>query len=107
MSDLALAHVRALDHLLAGGVPGVLNLGTGRGHSVREVLDAVAAAAGRPVPVELAGRRPGDPPELVARADAASVLLGEDLFARSGLGSIVDSALRWHRSDLYDRHFRA
>ena len=107
VSDLALAHVRALDHLLSGGAPGVLNLGTGHGHSVREVLEAVAAAAGRPVPMTVAGRRPGDPPELVARADAARALLGQDLFARSDLGSIIDAALRWHRSDLYDKSFRA
>ena len=107
VADLALAHVRALDHLLAGGAPGVLNLGTGLGHSVREVLAAVAAAAGRPVPMELAGRRPGDPPELVARADAARALLGADMLARSDLATIVETALRWHRSDLYERSFQA
>ena len=66
VSDLAEAHVGALEGLLADAPGGAFNLGTGRGHTVREVLAAVERCVGRPVPVEPAGRRPGDPARLVA-----------------------------------------
>jgi UDP-glucose-4-epimerase GalE len=66
VTDLAEAHVRALDGLLSGGPGGAFNLGTGTGHSVREVLAAVELRLGRPVPIEACGRRPGDPAVLVA-----------------------------------------
>jgi UDP-glucose-4-epimerase GalE len=96
VSDLADAHVRALDLLLGGGPSRKLNLGTGRGHSVRQVLDAVRAVAGRPVPQVAAARRAGDPPELVADPAAAVALLGPELTARSSLARIVETAWAWH-----------
>jgi UDP-arabinose 4-epimerase len=96
VSDLAEAHVRALDRLLAGGPSLKLNLGTGHGYSVREVLDAAAAIAGRPVPHQVAPRRPGDPPELVADPRAAFALLGQDLTRRSDLATIIETAWAWH-----------
>ncbi|MDE1149673.1 MAG: UDP-glucose 4-epimerase GalE [Azospirillaceae bacterium] len=71
VADLASAHVLALKRLLAGGDNLIANLGTGRGHSVREVIDTVATVTGRPVPVRQAGRRPGDPAILVADASYA------------------------------------
>jgi UDP-glucose-4-epimerase GalE len=107
VSDLAEAHVRALRHLLDGGASRVLNLGVGRGYSVREVLDAAARAAGRPVPSVSAPRRPGDPPALVADPTAAQALFGEDLAQRSSLDHIVETAWRWQNSDFYDRVFFA
>src|SRR6185437_12572239 len=64
VEDLAAAHVRALQYLSAGGASATLNLGTGRGHSVREVVAAVERVTGRIVPRREAPRRPGDPPEL-------------------------------------------
>jgi UDP-glucose 4-epimerase len=67
VSDLADAHLAALDRLEGGSV--VYNLGSGAGHSVREVIDAVAAVADRPVPIRIGTRRPGDPPVLVAASD--------------------------------------
>ena len=73
--DLADAHVRALDHLLARGGSLRVNLGAGQGTSVKEVLDAVARAVGRPVPHTLAPRRPGDVAELVADISAARAQL--------------------------------
>ncbi|MEQ8817624.1 MAG: UDP-glucose 4-epimerase GalE [Thalassobaculum sp.] len=76
VSDLADAHVLALRRLLAGGEPLVANLGTGRGASVLAVVDAVRAATGRPVPLRARGRRPGDPPRLVADARLARDALG-------------------------------
>jgi UDP-glucose-4-epimerase GalE len=96
VSDLAAAHVRALDLLLAGAPSAKANLGTGRGHSVREVLDAARAVAGRPVPHRVVGRRPGDPPRLVADPAAAAALLGQDLMANSSLARIMETAWAWH-----------
>lgn len=98
VADLATAHVLALDHLLAGRPSTALNLGTGRGHSVREVLRAVAQATGREVPVRDAPPRPGDPPILVADAARARAVLGW-VPRYSDLDTIVQSAWRWHTRD--------
>ena len=95
VSDLADAHVRALALLLDGGESGRLNLGTGHGYSVRQVLDAAAAVAGQPVPHVTAPRRPGDPAELVADPRAAFLRLGQDLTGRSSLRNIVETAWAW------------
>lgn len=76
VTDLADAHVRALRYLLSGGESVALNLGTGAGHSVREVIAAVERVGGRPVPVREAPRRAGDPPALVADARRARQVLG-------------------------------
>lgn len=96
VSDLAAAHVRALDRLLAGAAPAKLNLGTGQGYSVRQVLEAAGRAAGRPVPHAVAPRRAGDPPELVADPRSAFALFGQDLTRRSSLEEIVATAWAWH-----------
>jgi UDP-arabinose 4-epimerase len=95
VTDLADAHVRALGFLLQGGASGALNLGTGRGHSVRDVIAAVESASGRPVPHEDAPRRAGDPPALVAAPGRAADVLGW-VPEHSALETIVRSALRWH-----------
>ena len=76
VSDLAAAHVLALRRLLDGGENLVANLGTGRGYSVREVIDTVEEVTGRAIPVREAGRRPGDPAVLVAEAGQARRSLG-------------------------------
>ncbi|PYV14056.1 MAG: UDP-glucose 4-epimerase GalE [Acidobacteria bacterium] len=68
VGDLAKAHVLALQHLLKGGQSSALNLGTGRGYSVREVVAAVERISGEPVAVRETARRLGDPPVLVAEA---------------------------------------
>jgi UDP-glucose 4-epimerase/UDP-arabinose 4-epimerase len=68
VSDLAAAHVAALDHLLAGGASNVFNVGTGHGYTVMEVLRATEEVTGMKVPYELAPRRDGDAAELVADA---------------------------------------
>jgi UDP-arabinose 4-epimerase len=92
--DLADAHVRALGHLAGGGDSLALNLGTGSGHSVREVITAVERIAGRPVPYSEAPRRAGDPPELVADpALAVARLEWQPRF--SDLDTIVRTALAW------------
>ncbi len=94
--DLADAHVAALRYLEEGGETISLNLGTGRGHSVREILDMVAEVAGRATPSRISARRPGDPPMLVADAAAARRVLG---FAPrwTEIGPVVSSAWNWHR----------
>lgn len=95
VSDLARAHVSALTALRKGAESQVLNLGTGRGYSVREVLSAVGAALGRSVPHVVAPRREGDPAEVVADARRAMQVL--DWGPReSDLETIVTSAARWH-----------
>lgn len=94
--DLAEAHVAALRHLLAGGASARLNLGTGVGASVRQVISTVAEVLGVSVPYEDAPRRPGDPPALVADARRARQLLGWEA-RMSSLDRIVSDACAWHR----------
>lgn len=95
VSDLAAAHVLALDYLLGGGASSAFNLGTGQGASVYEIIDAVNSTTGRKVAVRRAARRPGDPPVLVASAERARTLLGwSPRF--SDLATIVASAWSWH-----------
>jgi len=94
VSDLARAHVRAIEHLMAGGESLALNLGSGRGLSVREITAAIEAATGRAVPVEDAPRRPGDPPELMADAGLAARLWGFRT-ERSDIADIVRDAAPW------------
>ncbi|MEO0819618.1 MAG: UDP-glucose 4-epimerase GalE [Pseudomonadota bacterium] len=103
VADLADAHVRALRHLLDGGASHALNLGTGRGYSVREVVEAAAEVTGRAVPHKVGPRRAGDPPELVAEPGAALSLFGADLFQRSGLTEILRSTWEWRSSPFYDQ----
>ncbi len=95
VADLADAHWSALSHLSRGGANLRLNLGTGRGHSVREVIAAVEKASGRKVPTREVARRPGDPPALVADARAAASTLGWRP-RHPELATIVEHALRWH-----------
>lgn len=93
--DLAEAHVAALRYLQNGGATTALNLGTGRGHSVREVIEAAARATGRAIPVANGPRRAGDPPVLVADASRAKATLGFDPRWRD-LDAIVASAWAWY-----------
>lgn len=93
--DLGRAHMMALEHLASGGESIALNLGTGKGHSVLAVIRAVEKASGRPVPIRLADRRTGDPPELLADPSLAQRVLGWQPFY-SDLDSIVHSAWKWH-----------
>ncbi|MDP7061532.1 MAG: UDP-glucose 4-epimerase GalE [Planctomycetota bacterium] len=96
VSDLAEAHVLALDHLFDGKPSTVLNLGTGRGYSVLEILKAVEAATGTELNWKAAPRRAGDPAELVADATRAFEVLGWQA-EHSSLENIVETAVNWHR----------
>ena len=96
VQDLAIAHVLALQALEQGEAFRFYNLGSGNGHSVREVLAAVEAVAGVKVPAVVGPRRPGDPPRLVASAEKIRRELG--FRARHpDLRDIVASAVRWRR----------
>jgi UDP-glucose-4-epimerase GalE len=94
VDDLADAHLRSLDYLVAGGSTTAINLGTGTGSSVRQVLAAAERAAGRPVPSEDAPRRAGDPVGLWADNSLAASVLGWK--SRYDLDDIVTSAWAWH-----------
>jgi UDP-arabinose 4-epimerase len=93
--DLADAHVKAVRHLAGGGANAAVNLGTGNGHSVSEVVSMVEAVSGRRVPLSYAPRRAGDPPELVANASRGGSLLGWTP-RHSELRTIVETAWNWH-----------
>ncbi|HZU13271.1 MAG TPA: UDP-glucose 4-epimerase GalE [Chloroflexota bacterium] len=95
--DLASAHVAALDHLAAGGASDVFNVGTGHGHSNRDVIRTVKEISGVDFPVDIAPRRPGDGPELVADAGKLRHALGWEP-VHSDLTTIVGSAWEWHRT---------
>ncbi|MGH7117415.1 MAG: UDP-glucose 4-epimerase GalE [Acetobacteraceae bacterium] len=96
VSDLADAHVAALGKLLAGASGGVFNLGTGRGWSVKEVLEAIERETGERLPCVRGPRRAGDPAVLIAAAARAHEELGFAP-AHSDLASIVTTAWAWHR----------
>lgn len=100
VGDLAAAHLAALEATLEPGAFEALNIGTGRGWSVFEVIDAVERALARPVPRTIGGRRAGDPPSLVADARLAAARLGWRPRA-SSLDEIVASAARWHANPFY------
>ena len=91
--DLAEGHVAALRHLLATKKPLTVNLGSGRGHSVLELVHAFEKVSGRAVPFRIAGRRPGDVDACYAGAELARRLLGWQ--ARRGLEAMCADSWRW------------
>jgi len=95
VADLADAHLRALERLGSGQASQAINLGTGTGHSVREVVDTVARVSGRQVPVVESPRRAGDPAELVAAPGRAHQVLGWTA-RHSALETIAQHAWAWH-----------
>jgi UDP-glucose-4-epimerase GalE len=100
VSDLADAHVLALRYLIEGGPSRAFNLGTGKGHSVREICNTVAKLAGKSPAVREAGRREGDPACLVADPSLATSTLHWRP-QHSDIASIVSTALAWSkRSEL-------
>ena len=97
VNDLADAHVRALQYLEKGGDSLAINLGTGRGHSVLEVIQAAENTTGRPIRRTIGPRRPGDPPVLVADPAKAQTVLGWT--AKRNLVDIVSSAWTWMQKE--------
>lgn len=96
VSDLAAAHILALDDLAQGGKSDVFNLGNGVGFTVREVIDAARRITGQPIPAEQLPRRPGDPAQLVASAEKAKRILGWQP-RYDDLDTILTTAWHWHR----------
>ncbi len=94
VTDLGSAHVAALRYLQGGGATTAINLGTGQGHSVREVTSMVERISGRKVPVREIGRRAGDPPSLIADAAKANEVLKWSP-RHSTLEEIVQTAWNW------------
>ena len=96
VSDLADAHVKALEALRSGAPSGAYNLGNGRGFSVREVISAAEKATGLKVPVVFGARRPGDPAQLISDATKAREALGWQPQI-AGLSEILSTAWAWHQ----------
>ncbi len=97
VSDLAQAHILALDYLLSGGENNVFNLGNGKGFSNKEVVDVARAVTGHPIPMEIGPRRAGDPAQLVASSEKAKAVLGWKP-KYDDLNTIISTAWAWHKS---------
>jgi UDP-glucose-4-epimerase GalE len=102
VNDLADAHVSALEYLAGGANSIAVNLGTGRGYSVKEVINKIEQVTGRRVPIRVAPRRPGDPPALVADPTLAEQLLHWK--AERLLDDIVATAWRWMQRQGKENH---
>ena len=97
VSDLAQAHILALDYLMRGEPSEVFNLGNGVGFTVKEVIDVARKVTGHTIPAEVCPRRAGDPAQLVASSEKAKTVLGwKPQYA--DLETIVASAWSWHKN---------
>ncbi|MEN9207819.1 MAG: UDP-glucose 4-epimerase GalE [Gloeomargarita sp. GMQP_bins_44] len=96
VTDLAAAHVQALDYIQTHDTNLILNLGTGRGYSVRQVIETVEQVTGQKLAMQAGPRRPGDPPILVADVTRAQRVLGWQP-RYSDLPTIIATAWRWHQ----------
>lgn len=95
--DLAEAHILALEHLRRGGSSEVYNLGSGTGFSVKEVIEAAKRVTGRDIPVQVEGRRSGDPAVLIASSDKIKSELGWKP-KKDRLEVILQDAWNWHEN---------
>ncbi len=96
INDLGDAHLKALNYLYNGGVSEIINLGTGEGNSVKEIIDAAEKISGKEIKREIVGRRPGDPAVLIADNKKAKKILGWE--PRYDLHQTISSAHKWHSS---------
>ncbi|HEX8549844.1 MAG TPA: UDP-glucose 4-epimerase GalE [Cytophagaceae bacterium] len=101
--DLGKAHYQAYEYLEKGGQPVACNLGTGRGYSVKEVIEIVEEVTGLKIPVQYGERRAGDPPRLVANADHAKNVLGWEADYKD-LRDTVRTAWKWHKGENKGRY---
>ena len=97
ISDLARAHYQAMELLDKGDEGGVFNLGNGKGHSVRSVIETAREVTGHPIPVIETDRRPGDPARLIASNEKAKEVLGWTPSVPD-IRQIIETAWEWHRS---------
>jgi UDP-glucose-4-epimerase GalE len=100
VSDLAEAHVLAIKYLEKGGTPGAFNLGTGKGHSINQVIEEIQRCSNRSVPFSYAKRRDGDPPMLLCNPARAQKILGWKP-RHSDLPNIIRTALMWEQRPAY------
>jgi UDP-glucose 4-epimerase len=97
--DLAEAHLKALDYLDSGNESAVINLGTGSGNSVLEIIEKAKLICKKDIPFEITGRRAGDPAILVADNKKANKLLGWS--PKYSIEAILETAWRWHNAPKY------
>ncbi len=97
VTDLAQAHILALEYLEKGGASDIFNLGNGVGFSVREVIETARRVTGHPIPTKETPRRAGDPAQLIASSEKAKTVLGWKP-QYDDLETIISSAWRWHQS---------
>lgn len=95
VTDLAKAHILAVEYLMNGGKSDIFNLGNGVGYSVKEVIETARAVTGHPIPAKEEARRAGDPARLVASGQKAKELLGWEPEIKD-LADIIHSAWNWH-----------
>ncbi|KUO61019.1 UDP-glucose 4-epimerase [bacterium BRH_c32] len=99
VNDLANAHLKALEYLFNSGDSTVINLGTGSGYSVKEIIDSAKKVTGLDIPYEIAGRRAGDPDVLVADNKKAKNILGWE--PKIGLDEVLSSSFNWQKNKKY------
>ena len=97
VTDLAKAHILAVEYLARGGESDIFNLGNGVGYSVREVIETARSVTGHPIPATEVPRRAGDPARLVASGEKAKKVLGWEPEIKK-LDDIIASAWKWHRA---------
>ena len=97
VTDLAQAHILALDYLQNGGESDIFNLGNGIGFTVKEVIEAARKVTGHPIPAQITPRRAGDPARLIASSDKAKNILGWKP-ERGDIKVIIESAWNWHEN---------
>lgn len=99
VDDLADAHLRAVDYLMRGGESTIINLGTGAGNSVHEVITKSEQITGLPIPKVVVERRAGDPAMLIADNNKAKTVLGWN--PKYGIQEILETAWKWHKNPKY------
>ncbi len=97
VTDLAQAHILAVDYLMNGNDSSIFNLGNGVGFTVKEVIDTARKVTGHPIKAEVVPRRAGDPAKLIASSEKARSILGWDP-QHADLEEIITSAWNWHQS---------
>lgn len=97
VTDLAMAHILAVEYLRAGNESNIFNLGNGTGFSVNEVIEVARKVTGHPIPAKVTPRRAGDPAQLIASSEKAKTVLGWNPQLDS-LETIIASAWNWHKN---------
>lgn len=97
VTDLAQAHILAMDYLMNGGESNIFNLGNGVGFTVKEVIDTAREVTGHPIPVKITPRRAGDPAQLIASSEKARTVLGWHP-EHADLKEIITTAWNWHKN---------